>query len=100
MANLFDYLDWRGDLPFSAAPLNPVDGNSGTIYRRTLLYRNVLSDATEYWTDALPEGTTKLSEEFYVTRAGTFRTATPEAVSLFADHYRANGGFEPAMTVR
>lgn len=26
MANLFDYLDWRGDLPFSAAPLNPVDG--------------------------------------------------------------------------
>lgn len=26
MANLFDYLDWRGDLPLSAAPLNPVDG--------------------------------------------------------------------------
>ena len=86
-------------IPRNAA-LNPVDGNSGTIYSRTLLYRNVLPDATEYWTDALPEGTTKLSEEFYVTRAGTFRTATPEAVSLFADHYRANGGFEPAMTVR
>ena len=26
MANLFDYLDWRGDLPLSVAPLNPVDG--------------------------------------------------------------------------
>lgn len=86
-------------IPRNAA-LNPVDGNSGTTYSHTLLYRNVLSDATEYWTDALPEGTTKLSEEFYVTRAGTFRTAVPEAVSLFADHYRANGGFEPAMTVR
>lgn len=86
-------------IPRNAA-LNPVDGNSGITYSHTLLYRNVLSDATEYWTDALPEGTTKLSEEFYITRAGTFRTATPEAVSLFADHYRANGGFEPAMTVR
>lgn len=25
MANMFDYLLWRGDLPFSAAPVNPVD---------------------------------------------------------------------------
>ena len=25
MANLFDYLDWRGDLPFSVAPFNVVD---------------------------------------------------------------------------
>lgn len=25
MANLFDYLDWRGDLPFSAAPFCEVD---------------------------------------------------------------------------
>ena len=25
MATLFDYLDWRGDLPFSAVPLNEVD---------------------------------------------------------------------------
>lgn len=25
MPNIFDYLDWRGDLPFSAAPFNEVD---------------------------------------------------------------------------
>ena len=25
MANILDYLDWRGDLPFSAAPFNEVD---------------------------------------------------------------------------
>ena len=25
MANIFDYLDWRGDLPFSADPFNAVD---------------------------------------------------------------------------
>ncbi|MCL2804698.1 MAG: DUF2974 domain-containing protein [Treponema sp.] len=25
MANLFDYLNWRGDLDFKASPLNPVD---------------------------------------------------------------------------
>lgn len=25
MANLFDYLDWRGDLPFTAAPFNDID---------------------------------------------------------------------------
>lgn len=25
MANVFDYLDWRGDLPFSAAPFSPPD---------------------------------------------------------------------------
>ena len=25
MANLFDYLEWRGDVPFSADPFNEVD---------------------------------------------------------------------------
>ena len=25
MLNIIDYLDWRGDVPFSAAPFNPVD---------------------------------------------------------------------------
>lgn len=25
MANLFDYLNWRGDIPFSQCPVNPVD---------------------------------------------------------------------------
>ncbi len=26
MASILDYLDWRGDLPFSAAPFNEIDG--------------------------------------------------------------------------
>lgn len=26
MANILDYLDWRGDIPFSVAPFNAVDG--------------------------------------------------------------------------
>ena len=26
MANILDYLDWRGDIPFSASPFNEVDG--------------------------------------------------------------------------
>lgn len=25
MANIFDYLDWRGDIPFSASPMNEID---------------------------------------------------------------------------
>ena len=25
MANIFDYLDWRGDIPFSVDPFNEVD---------------------------------------------------------------------------
>ena len=25
MANILDYLDWRGDLPFTAAPFNEID---------------------------------------------------------------------------
>ena len=25
MANLFDYLEWRGDIPFSIDPFNEVD---------------------------------------------------------------------------
>ena len=26
MANIFDYLIWRGDLPLSVSPFNEVDG--------------------------------------------------------------------------
>ena len=26
MANLLDYLDWRGDIPFSVSPFNEIDG--------------------------------------------------------------------------
>lgn len=25
MGTIFDYLDWRGDIPFAQVPLNPVD---------------------------------------------------------------------------
>ena len=26
LANILDYLDWRGDVPFSADPFNEIDG--------------------------------------------------------------------------
>ena len=26
MANIMDYLDWRGDLPLTVSPFNEVDG--------------------------------------------------------------------------
>ena len=26
MSNIVDYVDWRGDIPFSASPFNDIDG--------------------------------------------------------------------------
>ncbi len=81
------------------ASLTPIENTSGAIYNRGPIYRNVTSDTTEYWMDTLPEGRLVLTEELHVVRAGTFQTAVPEVVSLYSDHYRANGGFEPAEVI-
>lgn len=53
-------------------------------------YRSVLDDRTEYWFDTYPEETTVITEEFFVTQAGEFRSAVMEVESLYAPHYRAN----------
>ena len=37
MADLFDYLDWRADVPFSAAPFNDADN----LILSTLVYADL-----------------------------------------------------------
>ena len=93
------------------ASLNPVQQLSGHIgygFIRPLRhgfvwgftpqgYRNVKASATEYYFDSYPEENTELSEEFYVTRAGTFQAPVTVIESLYAPHYRANSGFRTPL---
>ena len=53
-------------------------------------YRNVKAQRTEYFFDSYPEEKTSISEEFFVTRAGTFHAPAVTIESLYAPHYRAN----------
>lgn len=46
MADMFDYLDWRGDVPLSASPFNEVD-NLILAYLSYPDYRGVLPDSGE-----------------------------------------------------
>ena len=61
-------------------------------------YRNVKADRTEYYFDSYPEEKTTVTEEFFVTRSGSFTAPVVEIESLYAPHYRANGGFEGVLT--
>lgn len=63
-------------------------------------YRSVLKESTEYWFDSYPEENTTITEEFYVTQAGTFQSPVPEIESLYAPHYRANDAGHPAYIVK
>ena len=56
-------------------------------------YRNVKNAVTEYWFDSYPEEDTVITEEFYVTQQGVFSAPVVEIESVYAPHYRANGGF-------
>ncbi|MBR4734809.1 MAG: hypothetical protein IK052_01830 [Bacteroidales bacterium] len=97
------------------ASLNPVEQLSGHIgygFIRPLRsgfvwgfvpqgYRNVKASATEYYFDSYPEENTELSEEFFVTRAGTFQAPSVVIESLYASHYRANSAArEPLVSVQ
>ena len=73
------------------ASLRPVDQLSGLYGFRG--YRDVRTDRTEYWFDSYPEENTTITEEFFVTQAGTFRAPVITVESLYAPHYRANAGF-------
>ena len=93
------------------ASLNPVQQLSGHIghgFIRPLRsgfvwgftpqgYRNVKASATEYYFDSYPEENTELSEEFFVTRAGTFQAPVTVIESLYAPHYRANTEFRTPL---
>ena len=63
-------------------------------------YRNVKTDRTEYYFDTCPEESTEVSEEFFVTEAGTFTAPVPSIESLYAPHYRANAGFTAPLVSR
>ena len=94
---------------FREAALRPVDQLSGHTgwgwwNRRRLTftpqgYRNVKADRTEYYFDSFPEENTTLTEEFFVTQAGTFTAPVLTVESLYAPHYRANDAFHGVLSV-
>ena len=94
---------------FREAALRPVDQLSGHTgwgwwNRRRLSftpqgYRNVKADCTEYYFDSFPEENTTLTEEFFVTQAGTFTAPVLTVESLYAPHYRANDAYPGVLSV-
>ena len=49
--------------------------------------------------DSFPEENTTLTEEFFVTQAGTFTAPVITVESLYAPHYRANDAFHGVLAV-
>lgn len=94
---------------FREASLRPVQQLSGysnwgwfNLRRLTFTpqgYRNVKADRTEYYFDSFPEENTTLTEEFFVTQAGTFTAPVITVESLYAPHYRANDAFHGVLSV-
>ncbi len=94
---------------FREAALRPVQQLSGhtgwgwfSLRRLTFTpqgYRNVKADRTEYYFDSFPEENTTLTEEFFVTQAGTFTAPVITVESLYAPHYRANDAFHGVLAV-
>ena len=94
---------------FREAALRPVDQLSGHTgwgwwNRRRLTftpqgYRNVKADRTEYFFDSFPEENTTLTEEFFVTQAGTFTAPVLTVESLYAPHYRANDAYHGVLSI-
>ena len=94
---------------FREAALRPVQQLSGysnwgwfNLRRLTFTpqgYRNVKADRTEYYFDSFPEENTTLTEEFFVTQAGTFTAPVITVESLYAPHYRANDAFHGVLAV-
>ena len=84
----------------SLRPVNQLSGHYGWWLRPLRVagwvsfsphgYRSVLVDRTEYWFDAYPEEKTTVTEEFFVTQAGSFQIPAVSIESLYAPHYRAN----------
>ena len=82
-------------IPFGAG-LVPVNQLSGY---RWGYYRNVLSDRIECWYEVYPEEKTTVSEEFYVTRAGSFQAPVATIECEYAPHYRANDAWNGRLEI-
>ncbi len=63
-------------------------------------YREVKADRTLWWIDVFPEENTTIEEQLFVTQEGTFTAPVAEIESVYAPHYRANGGFAGQAVVR
>ena len=90
----------------SLRPVQQLSGHTGwgwfSLRRLTFTpqgYRNVKADRTEYYFDSFPEENTTLSEEFFVTQAGTFTAPVLTVESLYAPHYRANDAYHGVLAV-
>ncbi len=82
-------------IPFGAG-LIPVNQLSG--YRWNC-YRNVLADRIELWYEVYPEEKTTVTEEFYVTRAGSFQAPVATIECEYAPHYRANDAWNGCLEI-
>ena len=82
-------------IPFGAG-LIPVNQLSG--YRWNC-YRNVLADRIELWYEVYPEEKTTVTEEFYVTRAGSFQAPVATIECEYAPHYRANDAWNGRLEI-
>ena len=80
------------------AALRPVQQLSGL--SGWTLYRNVKAECTEYFWEVCTEEKTTVTEEFYVTQAGSFTAPVLVIESLYAPHYRANSAFRGVLDVR
>ncbi len=82
-------------IPFGAG-LIPVDQKSSY---RWGYYRNVLKDRIECWYEVYPEEKTTVTEEFFVTRAGSFQAPVATIECEYAPHYRANDAWNGRLEV-
>ena len=80
------------------AALRPVDQKSGIAGWN--VYRNVLADRTEYWFEVLPEEEFEITEDFYITQQGSFRTPASDILSRYAPHYCAGSASVPVTVTR
>ena len=69
------------------AGLRPVQQLSSYIWR---CYRSVKAETTEFWFETFAEEKQTITEDFYVTQQGSFRSPVADIECLYAPHYRAN----------
>ena len=69
------------------AGLRPVQQLSSYTW---MCYRSVKAESTEFWYEAFAEEKQTVTEEFYVTQQGSFRSPVADIECLYAPHYRAN----------
>jgi hypothetical protein len=79
------------------ATLRPVQQLSGL--SGWTMYRNVKAECTEYFWEVCPEEKLTVTEDFYVTQAGSFTAPVMVIESLYAPHYRANSAFYGILDV-